>query len=231
MVFESILVAIIILTAILFVTSLNRPSPAQSEGAVDLGRIASDTLRILQDREEPDAAGVPQLDHWLDEIMKNNATAQSEADDFFAEVLPTGTRYVLRLDTGHGTMDLLPPNAALESQPRGGRVGSALYMPNWTVHDTMVPSETLHPGQIHDHSTWNCFTAPTGVTTGPDGVLWNNVWQENLTVVPTDIPYGIWKVHTDLACSSIDYVRVALPDGTSSDRPPYAIRLVVWFGA
>src|SRR5688572_11526763 len=106
MVLEAILVALLVLTAILFITSVQRPSTGADQGGLDLGQVAADTLSILQVRSFNGDA----FDTWITDLAQGDsatgclATAPTEVacptataiDDFLGEVLPTGTRYSLR---------------------------------------------------------------------------------------------------------------------------------------
>src|SRR5687767_2555861 len=50
MVLEAILVALLVLTAILFLTSVQRPSTGTDQGGLDLAQVSADTLSILRVR-------------------------------------------------------------------------------------------------------------------------------------------------------------------------------------
>src|SRR5687768_9634812 len=107
MVLEAILVALLVLTAVLFFTSVQRPSAGSDQGGLDLAQVSADTLAILGVRT---FNGVP-ASVWLTNLMHAdsatgcNAAAPTaaacptttEIEEFLGEVLPTGSRYSLRI--------------------------------------------------------------------------------------------------------------------------------------
>lgn len=242
-VFEAFLVAILVFTAMIFYTSVQRPTSGQDVLGIDLGRIAADTLDILQTRTVEDPASPTQdlpMETWLNRTIAGDAAVQEDVEDFLEEVLPGGTRYALRLATGEDRIHLLP--AGEPPSPRAGRGAQSYFLPNWTAFKAqtfLATTQATSPGAALDFSTWTELTAPNKRTTAPDGTTWIAWWDANepdvggaeRSHVPTNALYGTWQYKAPGACAAGCYLHVKLPDGPRTDRPVYALELVVWFGA
>lgn len=241
-VFEAFLVAILVFTAMIFYTSVQRPTTGQDVLGIDLGRIAADTLDILQTRtfEDPDTGDDLAFVGWVNRTLAGDAAVQADVDEFLGEVLPSGTRYALRLSTGEERIHLLP--AGDPPTPRAGRGAQTYFLPNWTAFDAQTFLSTTGeawPGAALDFSTWTALTGPNNATTGPDGTTWLAWWDANepdvggaeKSHVPASVPYGTWQYAAPGACAAGCYLHLRLPDSERSDRPIYALELVVWFGA
>jgi hypothetical protein len=226
-VFEAILVAVIVLTSILFFTSVQRPTTGGDLGGIDLAQTASDTLAILETRTFSGSS----METWVGAVLAGNASGVSVGKDvrqLLNQTLPTGARYTLRLDNGVSSLRLLPTGA--EPTPNGARASQLTLLPTtWAKYHTGALTTfpaAIHPGQILDAShparalvdpastTYNCIEAPLGSTTlrdGPDADTaadtWRSHWQApagsphkaNDYQVPLDIPYGTWRVSTAAA--------------------------------
>lgn len=240
-VLEAILVAVLILTTILFFTSLQRPTTATDEGGIDLGRLASDTLGILQTKEFtrsgcPALATAKGLEEWVGASLDGTECVSDEVESFLSEVLPPGTQFLVRLDNGVEPLVLVPYGS--DETPRAARAAETYLMPIWTAHADEVPAAAGFPGQeVPLAGTLRDFTlaaacttvvSPTGSQLGPGGRTWTAIWQEEPGRVPSNAPFGTWKA----TCGGTDrFVGVGLPDGTLTDYPVYGLQLVVWFGA
>lgn len=253
-VLEAVLVAVLILTTILFFTSLQRPTTATDEGGIDLGRLAADTLDILQTKEFttspttcPELATGKGLEQWVGDAVNGTACVANELESFLGEVLPPGTQFLVRLDNGVEPLVLVPYGSS--ESPRAARAAATYITPLWLSNKNHTTADTVYPGQqladsvTHANATAlatpasvSCIEGPSGSSTGPGGASWLSVWQpaspETPPRVPTVLPYGGWVGYTDAACSSgAKYVFVGLPDGTKTDYPVLGLQLVVWFGA
>jgi hypothetical protein len=178
-VFEAILVAVIVLTSILFFTSVQRPTTGSDLGGIDLAQTSADTLAILQSRTFQDMS----LETWVTHVASGNDTTGSvsgDVDKFLKQILPTGARYTLRLDNGVSTMQILPvgtnpvPHAARASQitlfPSGW---AALRAQAANATHTVYPGQVLATGNaslplVDLSSTFQCVRAPTGRMVLPD---------------------------------------------------------------
>lgn len=233
LVVEAILSAIIVLTAVVFLTSIGAPTTEQGATGIDLGRIAGDSLGILLAREAED----PTLyDNRLEEIVDLGLKGETESGHaFLKEILPAGSRYVLRVDNGVQPLTILPEGSGLETNPRSARAAEVFLLPNHTAHAPVVPNATAPPGGNLDWSTWTTLAGPNGETQGPNGTgtTWLEWWrwqEPEEDRIPQQALYGLWRYDdgsTDCPC----HLRVHLPTGTETDRAPYAIQLVVWFAA
>ena len=245
-IFEAVIVAVLIITTIIFFTSLQRPTTATDAGGLDLGRLAADTLVVLRTREftaaacgEVDAT----VDEWVDRVMTpESATDSCMADavaEFLDEVLPPGTNFQLRLDNGVEPLRLVPFGA--EDPPRAAHAAQVYLDPRWranAVTDAAAAGlELVSPGQtIPDPaaglpvassfvraSAVTCIEAPNGSARAPDGATWLSHWltavAEGTTadVVPGYAPYGTWAAFTD----------GAPPDGTTDCDGAVASRVRV----
>lgn len=163
-VLEAILVALLIVTTIIFFTSLQRPTTGTDVGGIDLGRLSADTLDILQTKEFTKAGcldAVP-LEQWVGLVMNgtkcpDGTFVADEVEDFVSEVLPPGTRFQLRLGNGvsNGMLEggdsalvLVPVNDT--QTPRAARASATYITPNWTAFRGRTASAALqgvYPGQ------------------------------------------------------------------------------------
>ena len=205
MVLEAILVALLVLTAILFFTSLQRPTTGSDQGGLDLGQVSADTLQILQVRQFSGQT----LEGWVTNATRGDTTTATAVDQFIRQVLPTGARYSLRLDNGVSGLQILPSGST--ESPRGARGAEILLMPNWATYrnDTVIGATTLSvtPGQtiastdatyyplVNPASTIQCYRAPNSYSTAPDGPdadttadTWRSRWQSAIqtTAVTTN---------------------------------------------
>lgn len=247
LVFEAVLVAVFIFTAVLFVTSLQRPTEDLERGDVNLGLIASDTLRVLQSRDPIDTDKYDnRLDEVVSEALQGNNT---DGEALLSSILPPQTRYLLRLNNGVAPLDLLPNGTGLAVEPRGARAGEVHLMPNWTALAANITgsNETVYPGQQVTPETHpdtysmtdgggqpKCLKAPDGSENKPDGDYWIELWEEEVGRVPANIPYGVWEGYKNgPQCKNpFSTVWVVLPPGdVTTHRPVYGVQLVVWRAA
>lgn len=219
---EAILVVILVLTAILFFTSVQRPTTGSEAGGIDLGQVAADTLRIVQLREFDATAttGAPYpggadlaLEEWVTNLMAGDGPAgagrtAAAVDEFLEEILPTGARYSLRLSNGVESVQVLPQGRV--EVPQGATASEILFLPNWTAYQAQPPRAVVAPGQMLDAShaayAWtdstsaiDCVKSPLGQSTGPDGPdtgtagdQWFRSWQRTAGQVPFNLTYGTW---------------------------------------
>ena len=69
------------------------------------------------------------------------------------------------------------------------------------------------------------LTAPDGSTVAPDGGTWADWWlahDATGTTVPFDVPYGLWDQGG---------TKLRVQGDVATDRPVYAVQLLVWPGA
>jgi hypothetical protein len=203
MVLEAILVALLVLTAILFFTSVQRPSTGTDQGGLDLAQVSADTLAILQVR----TFNGDSFDTWITELAQGESATSCVAtnptaaacpqavaiEDFLGEVLPTGARYSLRIDNGVSSLPVLPLGSTQE--PHSGRAAQTVFLPAWdayasqtVVTDSAAPGESLtrtdHAvlSRFTDPDDLLCIKAPTGGSLtlgskGPGAVSWVSLWQ------------------------------------------------------
>ena len=239
-VIEAVLVAIIILTAILFFTSVQRPTTAADSGGLDLGRMSADTLRILSTRtfEGKD------LETWVTDVVGGNSTTAATVDAFLREVLDDSLAYSLRVTNGVGELQILPLDPS--SQPHLARAAQMPFFPNWTAFADEGPGTMASPGQnvsSGPFASWisdaACIESPTGSDAAPADSTWAERWADSDPVVPAGSLYGTWAAYTDAGCSAgATYATIVRPGCEASADPectsPYAmygLQLVVWFGA
>lgn len=236
-VFEAILVAILVFTAMLFVTSIQKPTLGRGATGIDLNTLAADTLDNLAEKnfKHPSTSENLVLEDWVRLALEDDGDVESLVHDYMKDVLGAGHRYKLTLENGYGAFELLPPDESIT--PRGGGAAQSFLFPNWTIHQSETPNATaiVFPGEALDFSAWTTLTSPTNTTVAPDGGTWLAWWdaKESGTPdkghVPAEVLYGTWKYDDGGACPC--YVHVALPGGVANDHPVYALRLVVWLGA
>lgn len=228
LVVEAILVAVLVLTAVLFFTSVQRPQAASEARGVDLGQVATDTLGILQRRAFTNATtGDPE--GWVTKVLRGDTATAELVDDFLDQVLPTGAKHTVRLSNGVGAIGLLP--TASPGEPRGARAAEVPLFPHWQVYagknatDAVVPGQQVFSGGAFGFTqpgTTQCIRAPypsatatVGSQVGPGNVDWTALWQGQAAGeerVPTGIPYGTWVGYPNADCSgAATYVAVVLP--------------------
>jgi hypothetical protein len=226
LVLEAILVALLVLTAILFFTSVQRPSTGAGEGGLDLAQVAADTLQILQQRSFVIGGQAQPFNSWLTNATEGDAATAAIVDGFITEMLPTGAHYSLRLDNGVAALQVLP-GAATET-PRNARAAEIATLPPWTAFRNATAGAAMRvvtPGQVVDAAdplvsagTYACYEAPYNATTGPGGQEWRARWQsapeasaptsngKEASVVlgarqqvPKDLPLGKWRLSSGAA--------------------------------
>lgn len=251
-VFEAIIAGMLVLTAILFLTAIGRPGPGGGQSGIDLAQNAADTLGILRDRddtlEDTDPDAYPdRLTEIVDLAMQGDT---ADAEEFLDEIVPLGTRYLLRLDNGVEPLVLLPHGSGPALTPRAAQAASVLVMPDWTAHGAMTatvpdeadaigPGQTIPMGHAAEASDLSYLYGPNGRLSKPDGTSWQAHWNsaQHDGTVPPDVPYGVWRGCSDLGCGSgtVAYFKVVHPSWTANvddaDFPLYGVQLVVWLAA
>jgi hypothetical protein len=245
-VFEAVLVAILIITTIIFFTSLQRPTTSTDQRGIDLGRLASDTLGVLQNKPISGSGCVQgaTFKQWIGSAMNGSRCEADLVEKFVAEVLPLGTQFQIRFDNGIDHRVLVPFNST--DVPRAGKAAATHLNPFWLTYANITPADRVFPGmEVTDGptnatsfttpATIQCINSPLGTAGGPGKVSWVSRWQAGGATprVPTAIPYGVWAGFSGApdANGNCTYLAVGLPDGTTTNYGVYAIQLVVWFGA
>jgi hypothetical protein len=126
-VFEAVMVAVLIFTAILFFTTTARPTDPSEPGGIDLSQNAADMLDILKARTFAGApfADVGATDGWVTNLVqeagKSDASSPTrrEIEDILSEVVPSGALYVLRLSNGVDELELAPGDGRTPHGARG----------------------------------------------------------------------------------------------------------------
>jgi hypothetical protein len=240
-VLEAILVAMLILTAILFFTSVQRPSTGADQGGIDLAQVAADTLSILKVRTIDGQS----FEGWVTNATRGDTATVGNVQDFLEEILPTGARYAVRLDNGVSNLTIV--SSGTSTTPHGARAAQTSLFPNWATYrnQTVGTGLTVTPGEVvattHDlvDGTYGCFQAPNGSVTGPDGPdagtsadTWASRWNADpgastpwksstlgaTEQVPFDLPFGRWKLSSTEdagACTggTVTYANVVPPGG------------------
>lgn len=235
MVLEAILVALLVLTAILFFTSVQRPSTGVDQGGLDLGQVAADTLAVLRARTVSVGGQSQTLEGWVWNATRGDSATGTALQTFLGEILPTGARYAIRLDNGVSNLTILGPadSAAL---PRGARAAQILIYPNWAHHRNESVTMTVSPGEVVASShplvngDYDCYVAPNSYSTAPDDTWaahWTAApgpavpWKASLATlgatnqqIPLDLPYGRWRAYVAADCSgSVAQVINVVPPG------------------
>ncbi|MCA1820073.1 MAG: hypothetical protein LC620_08525, partial [Halobacteriales archaeon] len=90
-VLEAILVALLVLTAILFVSNVQRPLVGAEAGGVDLGRLSAQTLDLLQRQNFTDVNGnVLSFEEWVNHPLDGDNATAATIEDYLRQVLPQG---------------------------------------------------------------------------------------------------------------------------------------------
>lgn len=185
---EAILVAVLVMTAIIFFTSVQRPTTAAEEGGIDLGQVAADTLQLMQSSVQ----GTETFEGWATNLTQGESATAATVHEYLVGasgdgVLPKGVRYQLRLDNGVSSIPLLPPGGA--EAPRGARAADVTVMPNWATYRNeradwvMAPGEVFAAGDprlplVDTSTTYRCLRDPTGSRTlvdlGDSGAVADN---------------------------------------------------------
>ncbi len=243
-VFEAIIAGMMILTAILFLTAIGRPAPATGQGGIDLGQNAADTLSILRDRDADAPLTYPDRLTEVVELAMTGDTA--DAKEFLDEIVPIGTRYLLRLDNGVEPLILLPHGSGPELNPRAAQAASVLVIPDWVdngLPSTVLPTSALSPADVipngHAADSVNAggtahLFAPNGAEVMPDGTPWLTYWlsAEYVGTVPPNVPYGVWKACPEPCLAGSETLfKIYTTDRTEAAYPMYGVQLVVWLAA
>lgn len=178
---EAILVAVIVLSAILFFTSIQRPTTGSEVGGLDLGQFAADTLQVLESREFNDLS----YPDWVTELAIGGTagatTTATEVDEFISEVLPSGAEYSLRITNGVVAHPILPTGDL--PTPNGANAAEVVFVPSWATYAGQAASITVAPGEVISSTdatrfalvspggAYRCLQAPNGnerLRDGPD---------------------------------------------------------------
>jgi hypothetical protein len=247
-VFEAVLVAILILGAIVFVSLTASPSQEESAGGISMGRVASDTLAILQVRSAADDQYSSALEEIIALAMQGN-TAQAEG--FLREVLPRGTNFEMRLDNGVTPLGLLPYGRTASLRAADG--DAVLMVSNWnhapgslaSTNPYLAPGDALLDADGGPLNLAGCtdLVAPTGSPVGPGEVPWITRWDEwrdgGDWSIPAWAPYGWWApdgcavppfrvVHP--GCTVTNHADAETVPLCNVARPVYGVQLLVWDG-
>lgn len=245
-VLEAVLVAILILSTVLFFTSLQRPTTATDEGGIDLNRLSADTLAILQTKTFSTCAGTLALEQWVGAALNGSQCVADDVATFIHEVLPPGSQFLVRLDNGVEPLVLLPYGS--DEAPRAARASATYVTPSWLSNAKKLGAQLVVPGQelnatvdtnataFATPATIQCIKGPSGSAIGPGGATWRSIWQPAPATspprVPGNVPFGGWAGYAAADCSGTPQrLVVGLQDGTKTDYPVYGLQLVVWFGA
>ncbi|MEA3203800.1 MAG: hypothetical protein QOI63_1479 [Thermoplasmata archaeon] len=218
--------AVLVLTAILFFTSVQRPTSGSESRGQDLGQVATDTLGILQRRQFTvlqDAAcpaatppAVPlDLEGWATRVLQGDCNTAATVDRFLDDILPGGAHHLLRLSNGVGSLVLLPTPAHDPGTPQGARAAQLPFFPHWGSFNANLPNgasaaaqfasagAAVAAGTVPDQFTDSaaaitCIQSPDGSTTGPGGTAWDSAtyWSAVRGTVPTWALAGVWKAGT-----------------------------------
>lgn len=228
MVFEAIIVAVLILTSVIFYTTLQRPTQQIQPGGIDLEVVASDTLLVLEasEFEDPlDSNRNMPYEEWLLRFMQGETDVVALIENFIEEVLPTGTNYQLRLHNGYADYLMLPLD---EEPPRNARTASRIALPDWSFYAGNAGTP-YSPGDALDFSGFTALRSPAGTDVSPDGSSWLTQWTQaeaGQDAVPTWAMYGIWE-YEELGCIPC-YLEIQ--ETVPAEQAVYFLQLVVWFG-
>ncbi len=228
--FEAVLVAILITTAILYVTATATPPLETTGSGVDVNEIAETMLDDL-DRFSPDLEGRIEL------------ALAGDSSDLEADMIPVlqkfpGFRYALRLDNGVGTLQIAPSGGGTLVTPRGAGGASMVILPNLTVDaPSAVRSFGLGDSVASDATPldfegWVDLESPAGSKLGPGGKTWYSIWKDlegDFDRVPAGVPLGTWTCNS-LPGQCLDF-EVTVPGGLVVERPVYGLQLLIWDGA
>ncbi|MEA3144262.1 MAG: hypothetical protein QOG31_1586 [Thermoplasmata archaeon] len=216
---EAILVAVLVLTAILFFTSVQRPTKGAESRGQDLGQVATDTIGILQRRTftvlaDPTncpgvtpPAGALDFEAWVTQVMQGECTTARSVDAFLDDVLPAGSHHQLRLANGADDLVLLPPPTKDPGTPQGARAAQLPFFPHW---------------QAFAASTATDLGAPTqGLTAAGDPVLARFADQLDIKCVkaPYDKPAGTPAVDGRYAPGGVPWAAVWQSQALAASMP------------
>jgi hypothetical protein len=259
-VFEAIIVAVLILTAVLFFTSLQRPTQAQDSGGIDLGVLASDVLQVLTQttfddpaNETANPAACPSdpapepddqllLEEWIDRIMTGGtcgAAVAADVDTFMNNVLGSGLRYAIRLDNGYEPLQLLPYQKSVV--PLAARAATTYVLEDWDFNAGQTAIDVRPGGPVPVSgvpacAAWTDLVSPVGTATGPIANDWLAHWME---VCDDPVPEAEKRVPPDVPYGVWTvaggtcpcYLRVTVDGSTWAQPTPYGLQLLLWQGA
>ncbi len=232
------MVAIIILTGMIFFTVTTRPQIPSGTGGLDLNALAQDTLEYFDQTvlaDPQDATLNLTMEQWIGVLVNGSTEGKDVADAIEAQldlILPTGVEGALLLHNGHGSLVLAPDLGGTGLGGRGGAVGQSYFVPNWTAHGDAAGTAVL-PGGSYDFSPYACLVAPTGQSTAPQQTTWIADWtaqEPGLDTVPENALFGVWEAHVLAGCNDVSPVtfQVVRSEGAATPLSAYSIQLVVW---
>lgn len=254
---EAVLAGVIILTAVLFLTSTSAPSPSAAQSGIDLERTSADTLRILHTRPAADSCDAdpvpdPCYTSRLEEIVshamgyglegadlaameQDQENKKAEAEAFLRQVIPVGNRFLLRLDNGEEPLDLLPTGSGVAVTPRAAKAAETFMVPQWQA----LAGDTECDSQLPDTEPATVYV-PGGVGPGvADGAFLEA--PTGSEVAPDGGNWTVWWREQQLDDGEVPLtapygwwrldgtcVFVGGVDGAVTDFPVYGVQLVVW---
>ncbi len=228
--FEAVFAAIIILTALIFFSLVQRPAAPEKSTGLDLEQIATDALA--------NAGGGLQI--AVQKLLNGTAMNPGPVNAALAPYLPNGVHWSLSLDNGFSPLFLASSDTGSFAQPRGGQ-GATTYIA-LSVSEAGAGADA-NPGSGTGLAVFTplCVDHPAGLgdsyATEKNGNVqttsWLSLWQSvPQGVIPAQIPFGQWTVY-NLVCGSLlpgllsQTFHVSL-NGHTAATPLYAVHLVVW---
>lgn len=244
-VFEAVLAALLIVGALFYWNVLQQPDFEDPGAGAEMDRLAARALEgILAD--PPGTATT--LDAWAFDVL-DGANDGSDMDASMELLLPPGTVYAVRLNTGAGVIHLAPDGEG-DRLPRAG--GSAATFIQVDLQTTPSGVMELYPGQAAEldqdllgFSLFCDFGAIRGPHDAPSDPLphgpvdperhggmtsWSEVWNAADGTVPVGIPYGAWSIEMltppgplgAVLCpnAATATVVISAPDGSGGALPP-----------
>ncbi|MEK6986074.1 MAG: hypothetical protein AABX89_06810 [Candidatus Thermoplasmatota archaeon] len=215
--FEAVLAAILILSALILFSLVQRPATPAASTGLDLQQVAADALAVLG------ASGSSAVGDAVANALRNNDTPLRTS---FDGSLPSTVRWKASLSNGFGSLTLASSDPGVFSTPRSAQ-GASVYT---TIAGWAGPSGPgMTPGSpISFGPTCTGLDAPgAGGTTGPGGTSW---FSRLGTVpgpyaIPEGFPFGAWTFTGPPTCTSTFNVVLG---ATTAATPIYTLDLVVW---
>lgn len=216
--FEAVLAAILILSALILFSLVQRPTTPAASTGLDLQQVAADALAVLG------ASGSSAVGDAVDAALGNNDVPLRTS---FDATLPATLRWRASLSNGFGSLVLASSDAGAFSTPRGAQGASVFTtIPTWAG----ISGTGLTPGSpvSFDADCTDLHSPRPGAadTIGPRGQSWRSLLGTTPGRIPEGLPFGTWTFSTGALCTPSSFTVVL--DSTTAATPIYTLDLVVW---
>lgn len=235
MVIEAVIVAVIVLSALIFVALLRHGDSASFADTGDSQRVAQGLASALAQKSALTCN--LEIEQWVSQAINGTDCGVSANIAASSTLVPRGAFWIVRLDNGQDTLPLLPLGLANRAQPTNARVAETYFVPNWRAFNGSAATVSATLGATVSTLGATSLASPTGSCVGPSGATWLSLFggASAAATVPANAPLGKWRASA-AGCggvgTTIQVTSAQLPAGSNANLlPVYGLQVVVWYPA